>query len=102
MQYGDRSPAAEGRSMSDYDRDFYSWTLSQAEALRAKDWQALDLDNLAEEVESLGKSDRRAVQSHLQGLLQHLLKSAYQSPPSASWRASIRQARRQIAQQNRV
>ena len=82
--------------MSDYDQDFYAWTLAQAGALRAKDWQALDLGNLAEEIESLGKSDRRAVQSHLKVLLQHLLKSAYQSPPHASWRASIREARRQI------
>jgi hypothetical protein len=83
-------------SKTGYDDDFYAWTQAQAAALRAKAWEALDLDNLAEEIESLGKSDRRAVQSHLKVLLQHLLKCAYQPPPHASWRANIREARRQI------
>jgi hypothetical protein len=83
-------------SQTDYDHDFYAWTQAQAAALRAKSWDQLDLDNLAEEIESLGKSDRRAVQSHLKVLLQHLLKRAYQSPTHVSWRASIREARRQI------
>ena len=38
-----------------YDADFYTWTQVQAQALRVKDWQALDMENLAEEIESLGK-----------------------------------------------
>jgi hypothetical protein len=38
----------------DYHTDFYAWTQQQAAALRAKDWPALDLDRLAEEVDSLG------------------------------------------------
>jgi hypothetical protein len=50
--------------MAEYDRDFYAWTVAQAEALRAKDWQALDLQHLAEEIEALGKSDRRALHFH--------------------------------------
>jgi hypothetical protein len=37
-----------------YDTDFYAWTRAQAEALRAKDWPALNRDHLAEEVDSLG------------------------------------------------
>jgi Domain of unknown function DUF29 len=84
--------------MSDisYDRDFYEWTDVQAAALRAKAWNQLDWDNLAEEIESLGKSDRRAVQSHLKVLLRHLLKCAYQPPPHASWRTSIKNARDEI------
>jgi hypothetical protein len=68
----------------------------QAAALRAKSWDQLDSDNLAEEIESLGKGDRRAVQSHLKVLLQHLLKCAYQPTAHVSWRTSIREARRQI------
>jgi len=84
-----------------YETDFYQWTQTQAEALRHKDFAALDLDNLAEEIESLGRSDRRAIESHLERLLQHLLKWAYQ-PQSRrwserSWRSSIRQARHEIA-----
>jgi Domain of unknown function DUF29 len=59
--------------MAEYDRDFYAWMLAQAEALRAKDWRVLDLEHLAEEIEALGRSDRRALQSQLRILLLHLL-----------------------------
>jgi Domain of unknown function DUF29 len=54
--------------MGDYDTDFYRWTQTQAAALRAKDFATLDLENLAEEIESLGRSDRRAIVSHLERL----------------------------------
>jgi Domain of unknown function DUF29 len=83
-------------SQTGYDHDLYAWTQAQATALRAKACEVLDFENLAEEIESLGKSDRRAVRSHLKVLLQHLLKCAYQPPAHVSWRASIREARRQI------
>jgi hypothetical protein len=77
-----------------YDADFYAWTQAQAEALRAKDWPALDLDHLAEEIESLGKRDQRTVRGHLKGLLLHLLKWAYQPQRrGASWRRSVHNAR---------
>jgi Domain of unknown function DUF29 len=82
--------------MAEYDRDFYAWTLVQAEALRAKDWQALDLEHLAEEIEALGKSDRRALQSHLRILLLYLLKVAHQRQPRLSWLRSIRNSREAI------
>jgi hypothetical protein len=48
-----------------YDTDFYQWTQTQAAALRQKDFAALDLANLAEEIDSLGKSDRRAITHQL-------------------------------------
>ena len=57
--------------MSDYDSDFYRWMQKQAAALRVKDFAALDLENLAEEIESLGRSDRGAIVSHLERLLLH-------------------------------
>ncbi len=83
-----------------YDTDFYAWTQEQAALLRAKAWEQLDLDNLAEEVEALGKSDRRAVQSHLVVLLQHLLKWTYQPQQreryGGGWQASIDEARTQV------
>ena len=82
--------------MADYDRDFYAWTLAQAEALRAKDCRALDMDHLAEAIEDLGKSDRRAIQSHLRILLLHLLKVAHQRQRRLSWLRSIRNAREAI------
>ena len=45
-----------------YDQDFYQWTQEQAALLREGAWQDLDVINLAEEIESLGKSDRRALE----------------------------------------
>jgi hypothetical protein len=83
---------------ADYDTDFYTWTQAQAEALRAKDWAALDVENLAEEIESLGKRDRRAVESLLEVVALHLLKWIYQPVRRApSWRTSIRNARHRLA-----
>ena len=77
-----------------YDTDFYAWTQAQAEALRTKDVAALDLENLAEEIESLGKRDRRTVHGHLKVLLLHLLKWAAQPAcRGLSWRRSIHNAR---------
>jgi hypothetical protein len=84
--------------MSDYDTDFYGWTQAQAAALRAKDWAALDLDHVAEEIEALGNEQRHAVRSHLRVLLWHLLKWAYQPDHrSRSWLISIANARAEIA-----
>jgi Domain of unknown function DUF29 len=81
-----------------YDTDFYQWTQTQAAALRAKDVAALDLEHLAEEIESLGKRDRRAVESYLEVILLHLLKWAYQSERRGwSWEKSLLQARNRLA-----
>jgi hypothetical protein len=83
----------------DYDTDFYAWTQEQAAALRAKEWKTLDLENLAEEIESLGRSERLAIESHLQNLLTHLLKWRYDPAiePRHGWRITIRNARLDIA-----
>ena len=83
-----------------YEQDFYQWTQEQAALLREGAWHDLDVTNLAEEVESLGKSDRRALGSHLRNLVLHLLKWHYQPAgrhTGPSWRQSIRNARAEIA-----
>lgn len=82
-----------------YDADFYTWTQTQAAALRAKDWPALDVDHLAEEIESLGRSDRDAIESQLVRLLLHLLKLRDDSAtrPRRGWRMTVADAREQIA-----
>lgn len=88
--------------MSDYDTDYYAWTQAQAEALRQKDFAALDLANLAEEIESLGNEQAHAVESHLVIVLTHLLKWRYQSQRrSRGWRTSVRVGRQQIARRLR-
>ncbi len=57
-----------------YEDDFYAWTVEQARLLRAGELSAVDAANLAEEIESVGRSDRRELQSRLAALIMHLLK----------------------------
>ncbi|HVC57120.1 MAG TPA: DUF29 domain-containing protein [Stellaceae bacterium] len=84
-----------------YDRDFVLWTEEQATALRRAKGANLPLDweNLAEEIESLGKSDRRALHSHIRRILRHLVKLTASSAeaPRRGWRLTIREARNEIA-----
>ncbi len=82
-----------------YETDFYAWTQAQAAALRDGKWDTLDWANLAEEIESLGRSERYAIESHLQNLLTHLLKWRYDpaTEPRRGWRITIRNARLDIA-----
>ncbi len=81
-----------------YDEDFVAWSSEQAALLRAGRWAELDIDHIAEEIESLGRSDRRALASHVQVVLLHLLKWQFQpSLRGSSWRQSIRNGRIRIA-----
>jgi len=79
-----------------YERDFYHWTQDQAAQLRAKAWHALDIEHLAEEIESLGNEQEHAVASHLLILTLHLLKVTCQQQRRRSWLRSIRNARNQL------
>jgi hypothetical protein len=82
-----------------YEQDFAAWSKRQAEALRAVarggSNQELDWENLAEEIEDLGKSQRSALGSHLMRIVQHLVKLEYSSAagPRNGWRRTIRLAR---------
>jgi hypothetical protein len=80
-----------------YHDDYYAWTKSQAEALRAREAgeNALDYDNLAEELEDLGRSEARACESQVENILTHLLKIAYEGGPTAPhWAVEIMAFRR--------
>jgi Domain of unknown function DUF29 len=80
-----------------YDEDFVRWTEEQAAALRQGRIELLDRENLAEEIESLGRSDRRKLKSRLEVLLRHLLKRDHQPElMGKSWAATIREQRRRI------
>jgi hypothetical protein len=61
-----------------YDEDFFAWTQEQARLLRAGDTVDVDVENLAEEIESVGRSDRREIRNRLTVLLTHLLKWQFQ------------------------
>jgi hypothetical protein len=82
-----------------YEEDYYAWTKQQAAELRrlaaAQSKSTLDLENLAEEVESLGQSDLNTVRSQVRRIVEHLLKLEYSpsAQPRAEWRYSIAQAR---------
>ncbi|NDJ18536.1 DUF29 domain-containing protein [Myxacorys almedinensis] len=81
-----------------YEQDFYAWTQQQTELLRSGKWELLDIDNLIEEIESLGKQQRQELRNRLSILLGHLLKWHYQPEArSRSWWATIREQRREIA-----
>ena len=87
------------RNEPTYDRDFYAWTQEQARLLREGRLSELDLDNLAEEIESMGKQQRREMRNRLALLLMHLLKWQYQvSHRTPSWRFTIREQRDEILQ----
>lgn len=69
-----------------------------AEALRSSQWDGLDVGNLVEEIESLGRRERQELENRLAVLLGHLLKWQYQpTERSNSWRATIREQRRRIS-----
>jgi hypothetical protein len=81
-----------------YSTDFQRWTVETARLLREGRWRDVDLPHLIEEVEALGRSDRRAISSQLSRLLLHLLKWVHQPERrSDSWLDSITDARTQIA-----
>ena len=73
-----------------YELDFYGWTQQQAKFLQEGKWDCLDIPNLIEEIESLGKQQRQELRSRLGILLGHLLKWEFQPHHrSRSWFATI-------------
>jgi hypothetical protein len=80
-----------------YDRDFHQWTQVMADAIRSGDWANLDTENLAEELESLGRQQRQELRNRLGILLGHLLKWQLQPQHrSKSCRLTLREQRLQI------
>jgi hypothetical protein len=86
-----------------YDDDFYLWTKEQARLLREARERGLnvplDWDNLAEEVESLGRSERREIESRLDTLIEHLLKLQYSRAirPRDGWKATVSRGRLELS-----
>jgi hypothetical protein len=77
-----------------YDTDFYAWANEQAALLRSGRLSELDIENVAEEIESMGRSERRELVNRLTVLFVHLLKWRYQPTyRGRSWRLTIEQQR---------
>jgi len=77
-----------------YGGDFYDWTIKTSKLLREGRISETDLGQIAEEIEDMGKSDKRALSSYLKLLMVHLLKWHLQTTHrSVSWKLSIINAR---------
>ncbi|MGC1779910.1 MAG: DUF29 domain-containing protein [Xanthobacteraceae bacterium] len=83
---------------AEYERDFYSWTIEQARLILEGRDNALDRDNLAEEIESLGREQFNKLVSALRVAMMHMLKWDHQpAARSRSWVLSIQEQRLEIA-----
>jgi len=81
-----------------YDQDFYAWANQQAALLRAGNLSEADIENIAEEIESMGKTEKRELISRLAVLLMHLLKWRYQPGLRGnSWRLTVKEQRHRVA-----
>jgi hypothetical protein len=80
--------------MTIYQTDFYSWTQQQATLLKTRQFNELDFDNLIEEIETMGRSEKHALESRLAVLLAHLLKWKYQPERrERSWQLTLKEQR---------
>jgi hypothetical protein len=81
-----------------YEEDFNLWLERQAKLLRERHFDELDIDNLVEEVESIGRSERRAIESNVEVILIHLLKCQFQPERrTRSWLDSLLEHRGRLA-----
>ena len=91
------SKALKPSASSLYDQDFFSWTIQTARLLRAGRFSEVDIEQLAEEIEGMGKSDKRELWSRLTIILVHLLKWKQQPEKrSRSWRSTLDDQRTEI------
>ncbi len=94
----EKEPGMPDPASSLYDRDFYAWANEQAALLRAGKVADADIAHIAEEIESMGRTEKRELVSRLTVLLMHLLKGQFQPERrSRSWAATIRNQRLDVA-----
>lgn len=83
--------------LTSYDKDIVVWAKEQAKLLRMGKFSEIDIENIAEEIEDVGKSEQRELASRMAVLIMHLLKWAYQSERrSKSWIHTIKIQRKSI------
>src|SRR5690242_16183984 len=82
-----------------YTTDFAAWCLTTAQLVRSGQWDAIDLEALAEELEGLARRDKRELERRLETLMVHLLKWQYQPERRVeghSWSDTIHEQRNQL------
>jgi hypothetical protein len=80
-----------------YDQDYYLWIEQTVELLKQQKFREIDLVNLIEEIETMGRSEKRSISSNLRILLMHLLKYKYQPEKRTnSWLLTIREHRKRL------
>jgi hypothetical protein len=90
-------PLANPAAANLYEHDFLAWTVQQARLLRSRRLTAIDAENIAEEIEAMGRSERRELENRLAVLLAHLLKwQAQPSRRSNSWRLTVKEQRQKL------
>lgn len=94
-----RPERVSGVAGASYDLDFSAWTIRQAELLRAGRLSEADVERIAEEIEDLGKSEKRALASHIRTVIEHLIKlqASPAAEPRAGWRETVRRVRDDVA-----
>jgi hypothetical protein len=66
------------KSHQQYEQDFYAWAIHSAQLIRAGKFSEIDIEHLAEEIESIGKSEKRELINRFAALIAHLLKWQFQ------------------------
>ncbi len=93
----------EAKSIALYDMDYQLWVEQTVAQLKTQDFSNLDLKNLIEELESLGRSEKHAISSYLMRLCEHLLKIQYweseREPCWRGWKSEVRNFRLQIQEE---
>lgn len=81
-------------SLSTHENDFYAWTQEQVQLLKTGQHHQIDWHNIAEEIEDMGRSEKRQLESRLEVLIMHLLKWQFQpNLRSRSWQLTIKEQR---------
>jgi hypothetical protein len=81
----------------EYEKDFYAWTTHNAKLLRERKLSEIDIENIAEEIECMGKNERRELLNRLAILMAHLLKWKFQAARrSKSWMLTIKNQRMEL------
>jgi hypothetical protein len=87
------------KTEQEYNQDFYAWAIHNAQLLRDRKLSEVDIDHVAEEIESMGKSERRELINQLAILLSHLLKWQFQPERQGnSWKYTIKEQRIKLNQ----